>query len=106
MLSTFIFQKLFTKSFIATVLRYALTAVGGWLISQGKIDPGQWETIAGAILVIITALAGGTDSTTDKVVQDGKVVATTKLPATVRNAITAAIPSEKARSFIDILLGK
>lgn len=105
-LKTFLLQKLLTRAFLTTILRNALIAVGGWLVGTGKLDAGQWETISGAIVVVVLSLAGGTDSVKDKVVQDGKVVAMEKLPQTTQATIANAVEAKKSRSVLDILFGK
>lgn len=102
----FIMQKILNKSFIATVLRYALVAVGTWLASSTGFDPGTWETISGAIMVIALSLMGGTESTKDKAVIEGKNVDVAKLPNTVKNQLEAAVSVKPSRSWIDILFGK
>lgn len=99
-------QKIFNKSFLITVLRYALVAVGTWLTATYGFDAGTWETVSGAILVIAVALFGGVESTKDKAVVDGKNVEVAKLPATVRNELAQAAQVKPQRSFLDIFIGK
>lgn len=100
------FSKILTKPFLVTVLRYGLNAVGVWLAANQGFDPGAWETISGALLVIATTLMGATESVKDKVTQDGKTVETSKLPAGTQNAIQAAVENKKGRTVIDMLFGK
>lgn len=100
------FDKIFTKQFLVTIFRYALVAVGAWLTTSTGFDPGAWESISGAILVIAMALMGGADSVKDKVVQDGKSVETAALPAAARKEIEKAVETKKTRTVVDILLGK
>ncbi len=102
----FITQKIFTKSFLITLIRYGLAALGGWLANEHNFDPGQWETISGAILVIASALMGGAESTKDKAVVDGKNADVAKLPVPVREELKEAVEKKPARSIIDIFLGK
>lgn len=98
--------RIFTKPFLITVLRYGLNSAGVWLAANGKFDPGAWETITGAILVIATTLMGGADSVKDKAVIDGKSVSASKLPVGVRADLELAVAAKKGRSLIDMLLGK
>lgn len=35
------------------LLRHLLTTAGGWLVAQGKMDPGDVETLTGAALAIV-----------------------------------------------------
>jgi len=100
------FSKILTKPFLITIFRYGLTAVGAWLAANQGFDPGAWETISGAILVIATTLMGGAESVKDKVVQDGKAVATSSLPVATRNEIKDAVEAKKSRTLLDMLLGK
>ena len=101
-----VFQKIFNKSFLTTVLRYGLVALGTWLTATYGLDDGTWETVSGAILVIAVALFGGTEATKDKTVVDGKNVDVAKLPPAVRVELKEAVDKKPARSFIDIFLGK
>lgn len=101
-----IVSRIFTKPFLITILRYALTAVGAWLSANKGFDPGAWETIAGSLLVIATTLMGGAESVKDKVTIDGKSVAASNLPAATKSQVEAAVSVKKSRSILDILLGK
>lgn len=102
----FIVQKILNPSFLITLFRYALVALGGWLANEHGFDPGQWETISGALLVIVGAVLGGTESTKNKAVVDGKNVEVSKLPVAVREELKDAVDKKPARSIIDIFLGK
>ena len=53
---------------LTTVVRYVLQAVGGILIANGKLDAGQWETVSGAILVIVPLFLGVAATARPKVV--------------------------------------
>lgn len=99
-------SKIFTKPFLITLFRYALTAVGAWLFSRYGFSEASWETISGALLVIANALMGGADSVKDKVVQDGKSIETAALPAAARKEIEKAVETKKTRTVMDILFGK
>lgn len=100
------FEKILTKPFLITIFRYALTAVGAWLVSTKGFDPGSWEVISGAILVIATTLMGGAESVKDKVVQDGKALDTEKLTTATRNEIKDAVATKQGRTLLDLFLGK
>ena len=102
----FILQRVLNKNFIITLVRYGLVALGTWLTATYGVDAGTWETIAGALLTIVIALFGGSESTKDKVVADGKNVDVAKLPPAVRNDLQEAVEKKPARSVIDIFLGK
>ena len=101
-----ILARIFTKPFLVTIIRYGLVAVGAWLASNTGFDPSTWETISGALMVIIIALMGGADSVKDKAVMDGKSVAAENLPAGVRKELQTAVDNKKGRTLLDILLGK
>jgi hypothetical protein len=101
-----ILARIFTKPFLVTILRYALVAAGAWLASNTGFDPGTWETISGALMVIVIALMGGADSVKDKAVIDGKSVAAENLPTGVRKDLETAVDNKKGRSVIDMLFGK
>ncbi len=104
---TTIFARIFTKPFLVTLLRYGLTAVGAWLAANQGFDPSAWETISGALIVIVTTLMGGAEAVKDKAVVDGKSVPVEKLPeqaqAQIKQATTAPT---KRRSFFDMLVGR
>lgn len=100
-------SRIFTKSFLVTAVRYGLNALGVWLVTEGKLDAGSWETISGAILVIITTTMGGIEASKDKAVLDGKSVPMDKLPASTRADVKEAVAQpRKRRSFFDMLVGK
>lgn len=97
---------MFNAATLTTLLRYALQALGGWLVASGKLDAGKWETISGALLVLLPAIAGAFAAGTDKVVVNGKTVAMKNLPATTQDAVTASTAaSEKKVSILENLLG-
>lgn len=99
------FSKILTKPFLITVFRYALNAVGVWLAANANFDPGQWETISGAILVIAVTLMGASESTVDKAVVDGKSVDVSKLPVGVRDDLKVAVDNKKPRTLWDMFVG-
>lgn len=99
--------RIFTKPFLVTVLRYALTAAGAWLVANQGFDPGAWETISGALIVIATTLMGGAEAVKDKAVANGKSVPIEALPPAARSEIKEAVAQpRKRRSFFDMLVGK
>lgn len=101
-----ILEKIFTKAFLVTIFRYALVAVGAWLASNTGFDPGTWETISGAVLVIATALMGGAEATKDKVTYKGESTAISDLAPSVRADVKKEVNATPNRSVIDILFGK
>lgn len=65
----------------ATSLRYLLAAAGGALVASGKVDAAQWETISGAVMVIVPLVIGAISSQQSRVVTDtGKKVPISALP--------------------------
>lgn len=93
-------------STLTTLLRYALQALGGWLVASGKLDAGKWETISGALLVLLPALGGVFASNADKVVVNGKTVAMKNLPPTTQDAVVAsAAASDKKVGVLESLIG-
>ena len=97
---------MFNAATLTTLLRYALQALGGWLVASGKLDAGNWETISGALLVLLPAVAGAFAANADKVVVNGKTVALKNLPPSTQDAVTAsAASSEKKASILENLLG-
>lgn len=99
--------RIFTKPFLVTILRYGLTAIGAWLVTNQGFDPSAWETVSGALLVIATTLMGGAESVKDKAVVDGKSVPVDKLPEQAQQQIKQATTAPtKRRSFFDMLIGK
>lgn len=101
-----ILEKIFTKAFLVTIARYALVAVGAWLASNTGFDPGTWETISGAILVIVTAVAGGAEATKDKVTYKGESTEISKLDPAVQKEVKQEVKVTPNRSVLDILFGK
>jgi len=102
----FITNKIFTKAFLITIIRYGLVALGGWLVGEGRMDPGTWETILGGAMVAITAALGGADSTTDKVVANGRSIALDKLTEGVKQQVEAQASVKPSRNWLDVFLGK
>lgn len=99
-------MKFLNAATLTTVLRYALQALGGWLVAQGKLEPGAWESISGALLVLVPALLGVFSANTDKVVVNGKVAAVDSLPADTKASVKAVAASKPKRlTFIEQLLG-
>lgn len=102
-----IIARIFTKPFLVTLIRYALTAVGAWLVANQGFDPGAWETVSGALLVIVTTLMGGVEAAKDKAVVNGQSVPVAKLPPEAQQQIKQATTAPtKRRSFFDMLIGK
>lgn len=101
-----IIEKIFTKAFLVTIFRYALVAVGAWLASNTGFDPGTWETISGALMVIIIAFLGGAEATKDKVVLNGQTAKISDMTATEQKDVKEAVRSTPKRSVFDMLLGK
>lgn len=101
-----IFEKILTKSFLITIARYAIGAIGTIISTKGYLDENTVQVIGGALLTIITALLGGTESVKDKVTQDGKTLDTSKLTAATRNEIKDAVATKKTRTWFETLLGK
>ena len=97
---------MFNAATLTTLLRYALQALGGWLVASGKLDAGKWETISGALLVLLPAVAGAFAAGTDKVVVNGKTVAMKNLPPSVQDTVVAsAATGQKKASVLENLLG-
>lgn len=93
-------------STLTTLLRYALQALGGWLVASGKLDAGKWETISGSLLVLIPAVAGVFAANASKVVVDGKTVAMKNLPSSTQDIVKAsAAASDKKVSVLETLFG-
>ena len=101
-----IVEKIFTKAFLVTIFRYALVAVGAWIVANTGFDPGAWETISGALLVIVTALAGGAEATKDKVTYKGESTSISELAPAVQKEVKQEVKVTPNRSVIDILFGK
>lgn len=99
-------SKILTKPFLVTLFRYALAATGAWLVANGMLDEGTWETIGGALLTIAVALMGASESVKDKIVQDGKTVETAKLSPSVQSELQVAVNHKPGRTVLDMLLGK
>lgn len=34
------------------IVRHGLTILGGALVAQGRVDPGEWETLVGGVLAV------------------------------------------------------
>lgn len=96
---------------LVTILRYALQALGGVLVANGKIDAGKWETISGAILVLGPAIWGVIATNRPKVVAkiDGKTITVPmkELPRTTKDAVTtsATVAHEQKKTLADIIGG-
>ena len=99
--------RIFTGPFLITIIRYALVAVGAWLVSNGYLTEEVWQQVVGGILAIVLAFMGGAEAAKDKAVVDGKSVPVDKLPeqaqAQIKQATTAPT---KRRTLFDMFLGK
>lgn len=80
---------------IKTVIQYALTALGGFFVNNGSLDPSQWETIAGAVMILIGVIPGAFASATEKLMLGGKVAKISELnPGTIAD-IASEIGAKK-----------
>lgn len=76
---------------IMTLARYALAAVGGWLVAKGWLPAEGWDEIAGAILIIISTIAGAAATMTPKVVTtDGHIVKLASMPTPEKRVVEKA----------------
>ena len=86
--------RLFGAPSLITILRYSLQALGGVLVANGKFDPGQWDTLSGAVLVVLPLVLGVKATITPKVVaDDGSTTKMKDMPPT-----TAAIANSQAKT--------
>jgi hypothetical protein len=86
--------RLFGAPSIVTIIRYALAALGGILVENGNFDPGQWDTLSGAVLVVVPLFLGVKATITPKVVaDDGSTTKLKDMPPT-----TAAIANSQAKT--------
>lgn len=95
---------------LTTVIRYALQAVGGVLIANGKLDAGQWETLSGAVLVIVPLILGVAATAKPKVVtKEAGMVSLKELGEAkktyVEEAANVAV-NKREPSFLERLFGK
>lgn len=99
--------RIFTGPFLITIIRYALVAVGAWLVSNGYLTEEVWQQVVGGILAIVLAFMGGAEAAKDKAVVDGKSVPVDKLPeqaqAQIKQATTAPT---KRRTLADMFFGR
>lgn len=99
-------MKFLNAATFTTILRYGLQALGGILVANGRLDAGQWETVSGAVLVILPALLGVFAANTDKVVMNGKAAPVDALPSAAKDAVTKVTQSKPKRlTFIEQLFG-
>lgn len=90
--------RLFGAPSLITILRYSLQALGGVLVANGKFDPGQWDTLSGAVLVVLPLVLGVKATITPKVVaDDGTTVLLKKLSATAEATVNAQAKSVAAK---------
>lgn len=95
----------FNAATISTLVRYLLQALGGMLVASGKFDAGQWETISGAVLVILPALFGTLAANADKVVHDGKTIAMKDLPPSTQETIKTSASVAPKGTLLGNLFG-
>jgi len=98
-------MKFLNAATLMTLLRYLLQAVGGVLVANGKFDPGAWDTISGAVLVLLPALFGVLASNADKAVINGKTVAVKNLPQTTQDAVKASVKAAPKAAIFEQLFG-
>lgn len=63
-------EKLIRGIFSTAALRYVLAAIGGALLSTGKVQPDEWETISGALLVLLPTAWGIISSFQSRIVTE------------------------------------
>lgn len=89
-----LFVRLLSGTSLVTILRYALQAVGGILVAEGKFEWDQWQTLSGAVLTIVPLVLGVKASITPKVVTEtAKTVPLKKMPSPA-----ATLANEQAES--------
>lgn len=98
-------MKFFNATTMMTLLRYLLQALGGVLVANGKFDPAAWDTVSGAILVLLPALFGVLASNADKAVVNGKTVAVKDLPQTTQDAVKASVKAAPKVTLLEQLFG-
>lgn len=98
-------MKFLNAATLMTLLRYLLQAIGGVLVANGKFDPGAWDTISGAVLVLLPALFGVLASNADKAVVNGKTVAVKDLPQTTQDAVKASVKAAPKVTIFELLFG-
>lgn len=101
-----ILERVFTKPFLVTIIRYALGAAGAWISTNGYADENTVATISGALLTIAVALMGGADSVKDKATYNGQTVKVSDMPVSAQSEIKQAVRTTPKRSLLDILFGK
>ncbi len=81
-----------------TIIRYALTALGGFIIAKGWVPAENWDEIAGAVLVIVTTLFGAGATVTPKVVtQEGQTVLQKDMPPVAKAQVEHAAAETLAK---------
>jgi hypothetical protein len=104
---SFILDRVLTGPFLITIIRYALVAVGAWLVSNGHLSEEVWQQVLGGIMAVVFAFLGGADATKNKAVVDGKSVPLASLPKDAQTEIkAAAYTPAKRRTLVDIFVGK
>lgn len=78
-----------------TALQYLLNAIGGVVIAKGWVDGDTWAQIAGAVLVLVPALAGVFDSATPKAVTKAGVVKLAALPLADKAKVEQVVDKAK-----------
>ncbi len=104
-----ILSRLFSGASLITIIRYVLQALGGVLVANGKFDAGQWETLSGAVLVIVPLFLGVKASITPKVVTPkGDTIPLDKMTVTEKKDVVATAVTAKARKpgLLDRLLNR
>lgn len=87
---TNLIARLFGAPSLITILRYLLAALGGILVSTGRFDWGQWDTITGAILTLVPLFLGVKATITPKAVaENGATVPLKELPPATRATVNA-----------------
>lgn len=108
------FKNWLNTATLTTVIRYALQALGGILIANGKLDIEQWETISGAVLVVVPLILGVVATAKPKTVtKEAGVVPLKELPngkktlvEEIANVAVAKKKAERKPGLLDKLFGK
>ncbi len=100
-------SRIFTGPFLITIIRYALVALGTWLVSNGYLTEEVWQQVLGGLLAIVLAFMGGSEAAKDKAVVDGRSVPVAKLPQEAQQQIKQATTAPtKKRTLLDMFVGK
>lgn len=80
---------------LTTLARYALTALGGFIVAKGWVPADGWDEIMGILLSLIAAIWGVWETNRNKVVLNGTQVSVSKMTSSDKATVAEIVATNK-----------